>query len=116
MAMTDAELEAKKDEILRYVRRGMTLDRAYLAAGLYPDDIAQIDTERMRYSATIADAQYEALLLKRLQAIMDINRYKGKSTELRFAIKAVSPRYANVDVPPSAPSVSVSITPYKDDE
>jgi len=47
---------------------------------------------------------------------MDINRYKGKSTELRFAIKAVSPRYANVDVPPSAPSVSVSITPYKDDE
>lgn len=92
--------QGKQDKIYNALLVGMSIDDAYIYAGLTPEEIADAteDTD-LQYKWHRLSKEYEFGLLDKLSQVIDKQSRMGKEAALTWMLEKINPRYSSKPQP-----------------
>lgn len=88
-------MESKRAVVLELSRLGMDFDRAVIIAECTLPEIEEMQNDaqymaRISFSAAVLERD----LLKKMETIVDMNSAVGQSTEVRWLLERINPKWA----------------------
>jgi hypothetical protein len=92
------KFKAKKDHILRCVKLGMELERAYLVAECTEKEIEKLDKdERFKHLVDVQLALAENELLTRHELATKVAAVKGNTAGIQWKLSQINTKWSNKD-------------------
>lgn len=108
--------QAKQDKIYNALLIGMTLEDAYIYAGLSPDEIVGVNEDpvlQRQWHQILKE--FEFALLKRMDSISRKQEKMGKEAATTWMLEKMFPRYSGKPQG-DVGTININITPQADDD